>query len=264
MKKITLLSFAACTMLLLGSCEKALKDVKDYYPEVNTVSVIDLNDGNVIVSAEIISEGNREIEYAGFCMDTLPYPKLSKNQLICDLKGSNFTGTYSGFKKKKKYYFRSWAVNENGYSYGNTIVIDSIVIVPVVAPCTLADKYLSVGLGFPTTTVYYATKPTLVGFTWDFTAEGFSSASGRLRFSFFSKPTTGVYKTKNTLSTAKDVKLTIQFPNAGTFYSSLEGSSIYVNEVGGDKIKVEICSAGWKTSSSSSFTNYVETNFTTQ
>jgi hypothetical protein len=144
MKKLnTILAIAAIAVLFI-SCKKPLKNVADYYPEVTTVSAIIQEDGSVKVIGEIVSTGYSPIAYEGVCMDTIPNPEMTKNQLIFGGTEKSFSVSYPDLKEKTKYYFRTWAANDNGFSYGNTIALDSVVAPKVVAPCVLSPNSLRI------------------------------------------------------------------------------------------------------------------------
>src|SRR5689334_2336018 len=142
------------------SCTKVEKDPLDYYPKVETVSAVVLDDGSVQVTGQIIDEGADAIEYGGFCMDTLSNPKMMSKQIIATNSGGTFTAIYENFDITKTYYFRSWAANGYGYAYGNVIALDSIEAEPVIPTCTPPQNSMNYGGGTGTQYFTDVTTPT--------------------------------------------------------------------------------------------------------
>ena len=122
---------------LLSSCDLPLKNLEDYYPKVETVSAEILDDGSVGLHGRITSEGASSIEHVGFVYDTIVNPDLKKHQEPSGyIQNGSFKALVSGLKPYTKYYFRSFAINDHGYVYGEVISLDSIMAAPVDAPCS--------------------------------------------------------------------------------------------------------------------------------
>jgi hypothetical protein len=253
MKKRYFFLFFVFLSSFLSSCEKVESDMHDYYPVVRTVSATVLQDGSVQVKGEIVSEGTKPVEYAGFCFSTTPVPKMLDAQVIADRQGNFFTAVYSGFDITTKYYFRSWATNGNGYSYGNIISLDSIKATPIIAPCSPAMNTVTIGAGTETwTTVDPPAFSSASG--WDFQA---TSNSIVMYFTFGSKPVTRIYTTTSFNSPASDQVHVIFY--SGFISGGLsDGSDVYVNQTGVDTWEMTICSASW---SNGGGTNYMTAKF---
>ncbi|MEO8148227.1 MAG: hypothetical protein ABI723_11340 [Bacteroidia bacterium] len=254
MKKILfVILIAGATMI--ASCKKTLKDVNDYFPEVKTVSAVVNPDGTVEVTGEIISEGNAEIENAGFCLSTDSVPYMLDGQVICNIDGSTFTATYSDFDPYKKYYFRSWATNDYGYVYGNIVALDSIKATPVIAPCTPALNTINIGGGTPTDNMI-AQAPVAGIDGWEVHCSGFSYVNSVV-FNFGSKPSTKIYTTTTSSNPGAD-EVNVIFHagfNSGTLS---DGGKVYVNQKNSTSWEISICDAPWTLSSS---TLYLTTRF---
>jgi hypothetical protein len=258
MKKIIFSILAITVLLLCNSCRKALKDVNDYFPKVKTVSAIVQLDGSVRVTAEIESEGeakNSEMENVGFCVSTSSDPKMLERQLIATSNGSSFTATYpvTDFSVDSVYYFRSWATNNYGYSYGNVICVDSIIATPVIPPCTLNMNSVNIG-GSPTYYYYNVDAPDSYNY---FRASTLSGPS--VEFQFGSALTTGIFQTTTDLSPyAGQVNVSFY---SGALYGALKsGSNVYVNKAGPASFEISICDAPWTYSTS---TLHFNTHFVT-
>lgn len=235
-----------------SSCRKVQKDVYDYYPEVKTVSVTVLSNGSVEVTGELISEGAAPLEHAGFCVSTNPLPNMLEGQAFAD---NTFSAVYSGFSPGTKYYFRSWATNAYGYSYGNVISLDSVVVPNLTAPCTPTMNSINIGGGNPTQTYYNVDVPTYSSSGWDFQA---LSSSNTVNFRFGSELTTKIYTTTAATNPSSD-QVRVNFYSGSLSGTLSAGSSVYVNQTGSNTWEITICSAPWTYSSS---TFYLTTKFT--
>lgn len=254
MKKLIFTLIALGVILLTNSCRKALKDVNDYFPKVKTISAVIQTDGSVKVTGEIESEGeakNAVIDMAGFCVSTNSEPKMLDMQRIATLDGTTFTFIYpvTEFSVDSSYYFRSWATNNYGYSYGDIIRVDSIIATPVVAPCTLTNNTVNIGGSTPTYSYYNVDAPDSYNF---FIA---SSGGPSVHFQFGSALTTGVFVTTTNSSPAfGEVHVSIY---SGFIYGGLSsGSNVYVNKLSASSYEVQICNAPWVPSTGGSPINF--------
>ena len=189
MNKKLIILIAAC--LIFASCKKIEKDPRDYYPTVKTISAVVLDDGSVLVTGEITSEGASEILYSGFCMDSINDPSMLSNQVMGQRNGNIFTTIYENFDITKKYYFRSWAANDYGYAYGNTLSLDSIAAIPVIPPCSMTPNTTEFGSGVKTFTNVGSP---VAGFD-DWTVSATSTSGVNLSLTFGEKPRTRKYVT---------------------------------------------------------------------
>jgi hypothetical protein len=259
MKKLISLLTLLSVALLISSCRKPLKDVNDYFPKVKTVSAVVQTDGSVKVTGEIESPGeakNAVIDGVGFCVSTNSEPKMLERQIIATLDGTSFTATYSvtNFSVDSVYYFRTWATNNYGYSYGDIIRVDSIIATPVTPPCTLPMYYVNIGGGQPTAYYYNVDAPDSYNY--------FSAATGSgptVNFQFGSPLTTGVFQTTTNTSPPFG-QVFVSFYSGFISGALNSGSNVYVNKISTTSYEISICNAPW-TYSSSTF-NF-NTHFTT-
>lgn len=241
MKK--LLPILAILSLML-SCEKALKDVNDYFPEVSTVNASVQADGTVLVEGEILSEGAAAVEYLGFCVSTSPDPQLLDRQQFADFfDGERFTTIYSGgFDPDATYYFRAWATNEYGYVTGETVSLSGIIGSNISAPCQLSSSSCSIGGGQPTSNYYTVSLP-VEGFNyWEITAQTLDGPTVTLKFG--SSLTTAVYTTVGHNS-PEPGQVFVSFYSGFIQDSLEEGSSVYVNRLSPGIFEIIICDAPW-------------------
>ncbi len=225
--------------ILLAGCKKVEKDVRDYYPEVKTTSVEQLPDGTVKVTGEIISAGNTEIYYAGFCMDTIPMPAMLSNQKeVSFLEGNRFSIIYDELNKTQKYYFRAWAANGNGYDIAdNDVSIDSVTISSSIIPCSPGMDTITFTYG---TSVrhepYLSISDIEQGQGWNINMYTYQSSS--IYLTFARKPISGVYEIVSDIS---GNTFTAEMMVDG--YQADAGAKVYVREIDANEIEVTICEA---------------------
>jgi hypothetical protein len=257
MKKTTLaLTATAVFLFIVTSCKKVEPDVWDYYPKVRTISATVLSDGSVDVIGEIESEGDAPLEYAGFCASTDPVPAMTENEALVDRVVNNrFEVIYTGLESSSKFYFRTWATNKYGYTYGSVVSVDSIVATPVVAPCTPTMNSVNPGIGYPTDYFGTVSAPTQSLGQYEIIANA-TGVSMHLYFS--SLPGTRIYSAAASASPGNG-EVYVSFSQAAYSGSLNAGDSVYVNKTGASTWEITICSAPWL---SFSTTRYLTTRFT--
>lgn len=218
------------------SCNKAAKDVKDYYPRVSTSAIV-LDDGSVEVTGIIEYEGIGDLSAAGFCMDTADNPHMTRNQVQA---GSGFKAIYKGFDNEKTYYFRSWVTNEYGYAYGNTVSLSKIAPKKVDAPCSPPANTIENGFTGPQT-IYGAYGPNNSGNFWTMTA---SAPGNSLTMEFGEKPITKVYTAVSTTSAVGRDEVRFYF-NGGSQGALRPGQKVYVEKLSDTEWRVITCAAEW-------------------
>lgn len=220
--------------LVLFSCKKAEKDVYNYYPKVKTLSAKVQSDGSVLVTGKLLSEGAGELWGVGFCMDTLPHPEMHFRQKICDtLWDGEFHAVYTSLDALKKYYFRSWAVNENGYTYGEDIPLESISIDSASIPCQVAMNTIKISGFIPEEEAFISVGPVEHGVEWEVWAY---SNSHSVHFSFLQQPTTGKYKITTGTGAGYYVNVLVDG-------YSLTSGDIYVEQINSTTHQFTICNA---------------------
>jgi hypothetical protein len=237
-KRFALLPIAA---LLLNACEKPLGDVMDYYPTVITESVTPQSDGSVVAVGRIVTEGATPIVAAGFCASTSPVPGMLDAQGIGAVQGDRFTVVYDGFATTGTYYFRAWATNDNGYSYGNVLSLSNIEVEPVTPPCTPALDYASPGGGLATESYYPIDAPEWSIDAWVFTA---NTSAHFFTYRFGSALATGIYTTTTNISPA-DEHVRVSFISGFTGGVVQAGHAVYVNQLTPTSWEITICDGPW-------------------
>jgi len=236
MKKLL---YAMIALSLLAGCKKAEKDVYNYYPKVKTVSAVVQPDGTVKLMGELVSGGSDELQGVGFCMDTLPHPKMHYNQKICDtLFDNNFQTSYAFLDATKKYYFRAWAVNENGYTYGDDILVTDIKLTPASLPCAPDSNTVDVeNSGVASVNYISPVDVSSAGWTFEVYAGNY-----HLYFTFFMQPVTGKWKiVEGTGSNSRYVNILYSGPFTSGTYA--QGGNVYVNQISPGVFDVTVCDA---------------------
>ena len=238
-----------CLLFVTQSCKKALKEVEDYYPTVETTKIEYLPDNKIKVTGKIISNGYSDLTDLGFCYDITQDAKMHKNQLSVNeftkektnFDGETFTGIYENFNSATaNVYFRTWAVNQNGYSYGNSIALNSLVSPSVTVPCNITENTYNFGQGVRTVS------SVILSLQFDKTIIYASGDFGSFEISFKNPLSTGIYKTE---SFSGGNFCRIQFTNFNSFTIN-DGFNVYVNEES-DFYSIVCCNATYNVSSSS-------------
>jgi len=225
-------------MLLIASCKKVEKDVNNYFPKVKTVSAVVQPDGTVKLVGELMSEGAGEMRGVGFCMDTLPNPKMNVDQKICDtLFGNFFSASYSYLDATRPYYVRAWAVNEHGHVYGEDILVNDIKISHAAMPCapdsnTVAIEYI----GVSTVNSY-----SRIEFSTGNRRFQIYAGSHILRFEFFITPVTGKWKITSNSSGSHLRLVNILYSGPSTSGAYAETGDVYVNQMGPGVYEMTVC-----------------------
>lgn len=232
---------AFCLLFSLG-CSKVQKHVKDYYPEVRTVSATVQPDGSVLVKGEVLQEGADPVSFLGFCMDTLPVPgMLSGQQLTDTIRDRVFQTRYKDLKPFTRYYFRAFAANANGYAYGNPVVIENVIIDPFIIPCKpAADSIYVTGSLRKDRERTYGTPGIRQTDGWEVKAYYNSYV---LTFAFDNYPIQGEYELTDA-SYPVDRYVQVMLSGPMTFGTVLDGGTkLYIKPIDADHFELSMCDA---------------------
>jgi hypothetical protein len=230
--------FLSCLFVFaFCGCKKVPKDPNNYYPEVKMVDAVVQPDGSVKVRGQIVSRGGSDLTYAGFCMDTIAVPEMTSNQTLAStLDGDMFTCTYTNLNSTTKYYFRAFAANQDGYSYGDVLPVSNASLDSNIIPCHPEINTISMNGTFPVTEHFYdVTEVYQSTLTWGMEA---SANSMTMYFKFGNYPISGIYQTwENETSADGFVNIRV---NGFTVNS---GAKVYVKQAGPDAFDIWICDA---------------------
>ncbi len=255
MKKIISILCICLAVVVISSCVKAKKHVEDYFVKVKTVSADVQDDGSVLVTAEIESDGGAKAENIGFSCGTSENHALTCRQVDGNLNGTIFTGVIDGLDADSTYYFRAFATNAYGYSRGNSIALSNIKPTPVVATCTFVTGFLDLDGFPPETNLSFPNLSNSLGIYYSNGGTSFTNVEVR----FFGVPKTKVYTSEFSYDPSGPSYVSVHF-NRSTISGSLAGGvPVYVNEISPGVFDVYICSGSWTYSST---TFYFKSHFT--
>lgn len=119
---IQALFFSRCTLaifvlsVLLVSCNLSRT------PEVSTSSINAPMYSYLLIGGDVMSDGGTDILARGICWGEQDNPTILDSNTRAGIGTGSFTCTINGLKESTTYYFRAYATNEYGTSYGNQVV----------------------------------------------------------------------------------------------------------------------------------------------
>lgn len=251
MKKIIFSSIIIFLLFFCYSCRKAKEDYNDYLPKVKTLSATIQIDGSVTLTGELESEGDADVKYIGFCCGTKNPPEMTDRQIICSLQNSTFSATYPQLSNDSSYHFRAWATNKYGYSYSNTLTLDSIIVPQVVAPCTNTNETVNTGASFGAGSYYGGPHAVVWNYTYSaYTISANTSGGSAIDINIYlhAPLTQGIYTTIDNSSPGyREMYFTF---TQGSFFALKAGTSIYVNTISPGVFDLAVCDAPWKLTNS--------------
>jgi hypothetical protein len=96
------------------------------FPYVNTVVVEEVKSTSVLAKGQLVSEGIEAVTERGFVYGRQESPTTSNTKVIVPTEGSmvgEYSTTITNLEPGTTYYFRAYATNPKGTSYGKSIMI---------------------------------------------------------------------------------------------------------------------------------------------
>jgi hypothetical protein len=119
--KTPFLVFLAIVFSTLAGCDEELR-----LPQVVSGQIESVTNTTAIAHGEIVDTGGASIVVHGICWDSTPNPTID---LMTKTTSSNAEGKFqhqlTGLVKNKTYYFRAFAQNSSGTSYGDVVTFNS-------------------------------------------------------------------------------------------------------------------------------------------
>lgn len=258
--KISLLAFSA--LLILG-CSKdsdspntdGTNEGPGTLPTVVTQSVALQNGTTFLCTGSVTAWGNAGAVDYGFCASTNPVPQLSEHHVQGSLQGDHYTVSYTGLNPTTVYYFRAWATNDAGTTFGSVISYPADPTVQDTAPCTPTMNSVVLGGGLQPENYYpgqiFPVEQAM--FTWTFQA---NTSAHHFTYTFGSELTTGTFTT-TVNSSVEPGKVRIGFFSGFTSGTMLDGSTVYVKELSPTQWEITVCQAPWGTGTKKLTTRFV-------
>lgn len=122
MKNIFLIGVILTAGFTISSCKKTDSDtgikVNATAPAVSTNDPSNINGGNVSIGGNITGDGGSIVTEAGICYSLTPGVDTSKNKMATYPISGNFSIPLKGLKLLTPYYYKAYAINEKGLTYG--------------------------------------------------------------------------------------------------------------------------------------------------
>lgn len=243
-------NYAICSLLILSilsiGCERRLKDVDDYFPEVKVTSYERQPDKGFLVKGVVISEGASPVEYVGFFLSNRLETEQTLNEWYKETSNWKFQTEYTyvdywhGSEVRSSrphsdstYYLHAYAGNEYGHSFSEVMIIPPVS--PAVSLCNPTAGTINYGNGDIPVVV---TGPTLDGNynrVYTITPTDLSSV---ITMRLDENIQTGVYITDYP-NNVQLGKILVKVGNS----SLIRDQPVYINRIGPGVYEVTICQA---------------------
>jgi len=111
------------SLVFSTNCKK-----RDTLPIVKTGNLIEVNTNSAILSGEVIADGGAEVIARGVCWNKTSLP-ITIDNITSDGTGiGSFTSHVNGLAQSVTYYFRAYATNSAGTSYGESVIFSTIAV----------------------------------------------------------------------------------------------------------------------------------------
>jgi surface protein len=141
MKHVIKYSIAVFTIVqLFVSCQKSSSSadsntskpvVTVSLAKVNTIAASEISNLSAKVGGEVVNDGGGQISSRGICWSTFPGPTIDSTKTTEGSGTGSFISQLTSLKALTKYYFRAYATNSKGTSYGDEISFTTIYINPI-------------------------------------------------------------------------------------------------------------------------------------
>jgi surface protein len=141
MKHVIKYSIAVFTIVqLFVSCQKSSSStdsntskpvVTVSLAKVNTLSASEISNFSAKVGGEVVNDGGGQITSRGICWSTFPGPTIDSTKTTEGSGNGSFISQLTSLKALTKYYFRAYATNSKGTSYGDEVSFTTIYINPI-------------------------------------------------------------------------------------------------------------------------------------
>lgn len=114
MKTNKIIMALSLAVVFLSGCKK---EEESQLPEVKTYEAT-VTIASVILSGEVVSENGEAVTTRGFCWSRNPNPELNDSVVLAGMGPGEFNYTLDGFTASETYYYKAFATNASGTSFG--------------------------------------------------------------------------------------------------------------------------------------------------
>jgi len=122
--KVSGLLLLVLSFLFIQSCNKEVITL----PVVVTAEVKEIFSTSAICGGEVTNDGDAQVLARGVCWSTESNPTLADNTTSNGTDDGVFTSLIIGLKMGVTYYFRAYAINTAGTSYGETLSFTTLTV----------------------------------------------------------------------------------------------------------------------------------------
>ena len=240
--KYRFISLLIISEIFLSGCTKfdLFENMNDPLPEVEMLSLEYYSNDTSIVTGRVVNEGASDVYWTGFCYNSEGNPEVMENQILLDGSKGGFSALVIGLVPDARYYFKAFAVNDQGYTISTEKEFIVPSLLPPEIPCTLSDNVISDnGINYNVENVYAADKLGIDDYY------GIEATYGNhvLLLSFLGRPVNGIYTTSGydifTQNYPKKTFITVK--SGMSEYYINPGFSVYVEELENGGLAVTFC-----------------------
>jgi hypothetical protein len=115
---------AIFVLVFITNCKKQDLPVEKYdLPVIQTLNIDHLINNGISISAKLISDGGAKSITKGICFSTSFLPTVEDNIVVSNDSTSQFSVLIKNLLPNTSYFFRAYATNSEGTSYGDQIQI---------------------------------------------------------------------------------------------------------------------------------------------
>ncbi len=127
-KHLALITFFGM-LIMLHSCKK---EEKSNLPVVQTLQATNQSDNTVVLNGKVIDENNSAVKERGFCWSVNPNPSLNDSVVNSNFGPGDFSAQLLGLSYSKKYYYKAFATNTHGTSFGEEFSFTTPIRDPII------------------------------------------------------------------------------------------------------------------------------------
>jgi len=138
MRKYTSLITIFGLFILLHSCKK---DEKLNLPNVQTLQATEMTNKSVVLKGKVIDENNSAVLKRGFCWSENPNAGLNDSVTNSNFGPGEFSEQLLGLKPSMTYYYKAFAANNNGTSFGDELSFTTLQLAPKITVYNASYNY---------------------------------------------------------------------------------------------------------------------------